>query len=154
MNRRQFLHAASALASWPLVIPSAPRPIISEFEDGYTIDVDLLRCSLENTRSGSSLVFGVFITSYPGPDAIEETRMIPTEFLKSKLERVGMPFVWEQWHPDFPFLVAYLNHIPRPSDIAVKLQRVLSGDDSRLFWNEPNRKPGRASIDPGEFQVR
>jgi hypothetical protein len=154
MNRRQFLHAASALASWPLVIQTAPRPIISEFEDGYTIDVDLLRCSLGTCRSGSTLVFGVFITSYPRPGAIEETRMIPTELLKTRLEQIGFPVIWEQWLPAFPFLVAYLDHIPRPQDIAARLQWVLSSNDSRLFYVEPNRKPGRASIDPGEFLVR
>jgi len=153
MNRRCFLQFVTALAFWR---PNSkkPTPLITKYEDGYVIEVGCLRCSSEESRSGSPLVFGVFITSNPEPGVVEETRMIPTETLKSNLGRVGFPVVWELWHPDYPFLVAYLDNSPGPHDIAVRLQRVLSGNDSRLFWNEPNRKSKRVDVDPGEFKVR
>ena len=150
MNRRCFLQSVSALAFWPPVIQGPPKPVITKYEDGYVIQVGVLRCS----TSGSIMVFGVFVTSHPRSGVIEETRMVPTVILKSNLERNGFPVVWERWHPDYPFLVAYLDNPPCPHDIAARLQRVLSGNDSKLFYIEPDRKPGRSWIDPGEFGVR
>ena len=86
---------------------------------------------------------------------IEETRMIPTEFLKSNLERVGFPVVWELWHPDFPFLVAYLDHSLCP-------QRHRRQTSAGLIWQRfstllhrtrSQARAGGVSM-PDEFEVR
>lgn len=153
MNRRTFLQSAAALGFWQ---PNSkkPKPLIKKYDGSYLIEVGCLRCSMEKTRTGSTLLFGVIITSNPEPGIIEETRMIPTEFLKSSLEQVGFPVVWERWHPDYSFLTASLDHSPCPHGIAARLRRVLSGNDSRLFHVEPKRKPGRVEFDAAEFLVR
>jgi hypothetical protein len=80
--------------------------------------------------------------------------MIPTDLLKTELEAIGFPVVWERWHPDYSFLVAYLDDMPSPNDVASRLQQVLGGNDSKLFYDGPNRKPGRVGFDGEEVEDR
>ena len=136
MNRRHFLQSVSAWAFWPRPSPS-PKPVITKYADGHTIEFGCLRCSTEEDGSGTSLTFGVFLSTYPLPG---ETRMVPTEILKRRLEAVGLPVVWESWHPDYPFLVARINPCPSPDDIAARLQQVLAGCDPELLYQNPGSR--------------
>jgi len=140
MNRRHFVKFVSALALWHRASPSIPKPVIKKYDDGYTIDLGIVRCLTEKDRNGTTLVFSVFLTTYPMPGVVNEDLMVPTATLKKRLEAVGFPVVWEIWHPDFPFLVARMNPCPSPQHIAARLQHVLAGCDLKLLYKNPGSR--------------
>jgi hypothetical protein len=141
MDRRSFLQSLGALALWQPVSSSRRTSVIKTFDDGYEIDVGPLRCLTEKDGSGTILTFGVFLTSYPMPGVVDETRMAPTEMLKQRLEAVGFPVAWEIWNPDYPFIVARIDPCPLPQEIAARLQGVLAGCNPEFLYQ--NSSSGR-----------
>jgi hypothetical protein len=143
MKRRSFLQSVSALALWPWRSPS-PEPVIKRFDDGYWIDVGILRCLTYADGAGTSLTFGVFIiTQLPG--GWEESRKLPTERLQQELKAVGFPVVTEIWG-SFLVLVATMTSCPTPQDIAERLEQVLAKCDPKLLFYDWERLE-QASVD-------
>jgi hypothetical protein len=143
MKRRSFLQSVSALALWPWRSPSL-QPVIKGFDDGYRIDVGILRCCTYEDEAGTSLTFGVFITTQL-PGGWEESRKLPTERLQQELKAVGFPVVTEIWG-SFPVLVATMTSCPSPQDITERLQKLLAGCDPKLLFYDWERLE-EASVD-------
>ena len=138
MNRRRFLQFTSALALWHQPSPSPQPVVIKKYDDGYMIQVGCLRCVTEEDRSGTTLVFGVFLVENPMPGVVEESRMLPTIRLQQELKAFGFPVITEIWS-GFPVQTARIDHRPSPQDIAERLQQVLSNGDPKLLYYDWER---------------
>ena len=141
MKRRNFLQSIVLILWHPWPGETTPtQPSIYEYEDGgYLIEVGCLRCGMYADLSGSLLEFNVYVTDHPVPGTIRERRMVPSEILKKKLERVGFPTEFEG-HPKYPSLVGRMSRFLSPNQVADKLQRVLAGCDFKLLYHNPGSR--------------